>query len=168
MLQSTCKLHHLALTTEYAWELGVHWKNEECKKYACKALPVTIELTKEVHDGFPSVDSACAAEVCCFHTTQHLPFHASCITTCFANQTQTRALPPSWIIAPTVTDSLVLCKLRYISLSTLLLMCFSLSPSILILDGLSCCVHGNHFDVTKHEFLLYPHGSAHSLISYIS
>ena len=74
-------------------------------------------------------------------------------------------MPPSWIIAQTAHEFSGAVTSLDIDLPTRLLMCFSLSPSILIFVGILCCVASTLIRASTSLFLLYPHGSAHTLTS---
>ena len=132
------------------FRLGVYRKNEERKKYACKALPVSIELTKEVMVFRVSIPLALlkfvvSIPLSVFLSTPVVSPHA------LRTRLQTRALPPSWIIAPTATDSLVLCKLRYQPFHSNADVLFTVTINPHLEWRIMLC--GNHLDLTKHEFL---------------
>ena len=97
------------------FRLSVHRKNEERKKYACRALPVSIELTKEVMVFRVSISLVLLKYVV------SLPIGIYLSTPVMSPQAlrarlEAKALPPTWVVVPPSSptiESLVLCKLRY-------------------------------------------------------
>ena len=98
-------LTYLALPTEMPgrrFRLSVHRKNEE---RTCKALPVSIELTREVMVFWVSIPLILLKYVVSFSIYLSSPVVSP---QALRARLQTRALPPSWVIAPASTmDSLV-------------------------------------------------------------
>ena len=82
------------------FRLSIHWKNEEQKKYVPEPLPLSIKLTKEVMVFRVSIVVSIPLSI--FLSTPIVSLHA------LQTRLQARALPPSWIIAQTAMDSLML------------------------------------------------------------
>ena len=72
---------------------------------------------------------------------------------------------PSATLLPKQPYIIWYCASLDIDLPTWLPVCFSLSPSILIFVCVLCCVASTLIRASTSLFLLYPHGSAHTLTS---
>ena len=150
---TTIYLTHLALTTDMPgrrFRLSVHRKNEERKKHVCKALPVSIELTKEVMVFRVSIPLAVlkfvvSIPLSIFLSTPIVSLHA------LQSRLQARALPPSWIVAETAMDSLVLCKFRYHPSQSVADVLFTVTIDPQLWCRIMLCE--NYLDPSKHEFV---------------
>ena len=144
-------LTHLALPTEMPgrrFRLSVHRKNEE---RTCKALPVSIELTREVMVFRVSIPLILLKYVVSLPISIYLSSPVVSPQALRA-RLQTRALPPSWVIAPASTmDSLVLCKLRYDSSHSIADVLFIITINCHL--GWHVMLCGSCVDLTKNEFL---------------
>ena len=149
---TTIYLTHLALTTDMPgirFRLSVHRKNEERKKHVSKALPVSIKLTKEVMVFQVSIPLAVLKFVVSIPLSIFL---STPIVSLHALQTRLQAaLPPSWIIAETAMDSLVLCKLRYQPSQSVADVLFTVTINPHLWCRIMLC--GNYLDPSKHEFV---------------
>ena len=126
------------------FRFSVHRKNEERKKYACKALPVSIKLTKEVMAFRVSISLSLPIGV--YLSTPVVSLQA------LQTRLQTTALPPSWIIAPSSSpESLVLCKLSYDSSHSIASGSFMVTIDCHF--GWRVMLCSNHIDASKNEFL---------------
>ena len=147
MLQPQDKLHHNlsdSFSTDQGLCLGDQTISTQCPpekmRNARNMLPVSIEQPKK---WWFSGHRFCFPKVCLFpyHSASPFPSQLYYHTLCEPDSRQ--------------------------ELSTRLLMCFSLSPSTLILGGVSCCVANTLIWPSTSFFLLYSCGSAHSYLIHV-